>query len=423
MIRVHRRSSAANTKPRERGFALLLVFLLSASIAISLYIELPRVAFESQRTREALTIERGNQYKRAIQLFVRANKRYPNKIEDLESFNDKRYLRHRFTNPMTGKDDWRMVHVGPTGMLTDSLVQKAKNPLGGKDDDKDQQASADQPGSTAPNAKNLRPSDLMNLTSPSGPGGPPPVDPNQPAQPYTYSGVTPPYPGQPPQQPYQPGQPYPGQPQQPYQPGQPYPGQVVQPGMMTPGQPYPCPPTPYQPGQLYPPRVVGQPGMPQIAGQPGVIPATLPPNQAGQPCPAGQPGVPQVYPPPPNYGNQPPVPPTQPNAGITAIQAQLYGPRQPPPGVAGGNQQSALGAGIAGVGIPAEFKGEGIMVVKDRSKYKEWEFIYDPKEDKTIVGNAAAAQNQNQNQNPGTGSGGGLGSGSGPGITPNAPPR
>src|SRR6266487_409140 len=158
----------AHPKPRERGFALLLVFLLAASIAISLYMELPRVAFESQRTREELTVERANQYKRAIQLFVRANKRYPSKIEDLESFNDKRYLRHRFIDPMTGKDDWRFVHVGPNGMLTDSQVKKNDNPLGGKDDkDKDQQAS----NSTDPNApasvlnlaKTQRPSDMMNL--------------------------------------------------------------------------------------------------------------------------------------------------------------------------------------------------------------------------------------------------------------------
>ena len=43
------------------------------------------------------------------------------------------------------------------------------------------------------------------------------------------------------------------------------------------------------------------------------------------------------------------------------------------------------------------------MVVKDRTKYKEWEFIYDPKEDKTIVGAAAAQRNQQgggQPQNP-----------------------
>ena len=47
-----------------------------------------------------------------------------------------------------------------------------------------------------------------------------------------------------------------------------------------------------------------------------------------------------------------------------------------------------MGTGIAGVGLPAEYKGEGIMLIKERSKYREWEFIYDPKEDKNIVGPA-----------------------------------
>lgn len=61
-----------------------------------------------------------------------------------------------------------------------------------------------------------------------------------------------------------------------------------------------------------------------------------------------------------------------------------------------------MGTGIAGVGVPKEIKGSGIKVVKERSKYREWEFIYDPKEDKTVVGAAAASQNQQmQNGAPG----------------------
>ncbi len=104
-------------RPRQDGFALLLVFLLAAAISISLYMEVPRIAFETQRNREELAVDRGQQYQRAIQLFVRANKRYPSKIEDLENFNNKRYLRHRYIDPLTGKDDWRPVHVGLTGML------------------------------------------------------------------------------------------------------------------------------------------------------------------------------------------------------------------------------------------------------------------------------------------------------------------
>ena len=54
---------SACVKPRkseERGFAVLMVFVLAAVIAITLYMEMPRVAFEAQRTKEQLLIDRAN---------------------------------------------------------------------------------------------------------------------------------------------------------------------------------------------------------------------------------------------------------------------------------------------------------------------------------------------------------------------------
>ena len=69
---------------KDSGYALLLVLLMGAVIAITLYMEIPRIAFDSQRQKEQLLIERGEQYKRAIQLFVKANNRWPGRIEDLE---------------------------------------------------------------------------------------------------------------------------------------------------------------------------------------------------------------------------------------------------------------------------------------------------------------------------------------------------
>ena len=68
----------------ESGFALLMVFLMGAIIGITLYIEMPRVAFESQRSREQLLIDRGMQYQRAIQLFYRKYKTYPQTMDDLQ---------------------------------------------------------------------------------------------------------------------------------------------------------------------------------------------------------------------------------------------------------------------------------------------------------------------------------------------------
>src|SRR6476659_2397342 len=109
----------------ESGFALLLIFVMAAGIAIALMTQMPRVCFETQRDREQMLIDRGEQYQRAIGLYVRKWNRYPNRIEDLENTNSIRYLRHRYVDPMTGKDDWRMIHAGPGGILLDSLVKKA----------------------------------------------------------------------------------------------------------------------------------------------------------------------------------------------------------------------------------------------------------------------------------------------------------
>src|SRR5580693_5672834 len=117
-------------KTGESGFALLLVFVMAAAIAITLYVEVPRVAFESQRAREQMAIDRGLQYKRAIQLFYRKFQTYPTTLEDLETTRNKRFLRRRYLDPLTGKD-WRLVHVGPGGILTDSTIQPANQAKAG----------------------------------------------------------------------------------------------------------------------------------------------------------------------------------------------------------------------------------------------------------------------------------------------------
>ena len=121
----------------ESGFALLLVFVLAAIVAITLYTEMPRVAFESQRQREQLLISRGEQYQRAIQLFYRKYHTYPQNLDDLETTRNIRFLRRRYIDPMTGKSEWRLIHIGPGGMLTDSLVQPANPGSTDKDKDKD----------------------------------------------------------------------------------------------------------------------------------------------------------------------------------------------------------------------------------------------------------------------------------------------
>jgi hypothetical protein len=50
---------ASKSTSSESGFALLLVFLMASLIAISLYMEMPRVAFQAERQKEQLLMERG----------------------------------------------------------------------------------------------------------------------------------------------------------------------------------------------------------------------------------------------------------------------------------------------------------------------------------------------------------------------------
>ncbi len=115
---------AAYPRNPESGYALLFIFAMAAVVAISLYTQLPKVVFEAQRDKEQLLIDRGEQYSRAVQLFVHKFNRFPGTIDELENSNNMRFLRRRYVDPMTGKADWRMIHAGPGGVLTDSINSK-----------------------------------------------------------------------------------------------------------------------------------------------------------------------------------------------------------------------------------------------------------------------------------------------------------
>jgi hypothetical protein len=111
-------------RSRQNGSALLIVFVFAAMIAIMLYKEMPVAAFEAQRQKEQLLMDRGNEYKRAVKLYVRKFQTFPPSIEALENTNRMRFLRNRYVDPYTGKDDWRLLHAGPGGIILDSKVKK-----------------------------------------------------------------------------------------------------------------------------------------------------------------------------------------------------------------------------------------------------------------------------------------------------------
>src|SRR5215469_2438109 len=96
----------------EQGFMLLGVVVLIFLLLLALSIAAPKVARALRRDREVEAIHRGNEYVRAIQLYYRKNGHYPGSMEQLEKANNIRYLRQKYTDPMTGKADWRLIHQG-----------------------------------------------------------------------------------------------------------------------------------------------------------------------------------------------------------------------------------------------------------------------------------------------------------------------
>ena len=440
-----------STRPSEqRGFALLVIFLIAAAVAFTMYQELPRAAFESARDKEQLVMDRGNQYKRAIQVFYAENKRYPAELKDLESANNKRYLRRRYIDPLTGQDEWRLIHTNGS-FLTDSLVQKppAQNargglpgqgqtpgggPLGANNmnsaaaPDASNNSTDPAAAATAPALNPMamqRPSDRRfppgaGFPQPPGsnPGGPAVGGANafgvnsaayDPSDPRTWPAITIASPTGQPGQPQQPGAG--AQPARGNQPFSPASGVANQPTQIQGnlgqgnfgqnnfgqsnfgqgngqggGNPQPSTlfnPNPTDPNGLGaapvqndPQSVPQAPGSPNAAfgGQPSPVP------QLRSPFSAGQAGAQQAA----NLalgGFNPQAPPSQQpnpalpgnnsgNAALNAIDNALFRPNQAP---ATGPTGSP---GIAGVA--SKFKGPSIKAYRERTKYQEWEFVYEP---------------------------------------------
>jgi type II secretory pathway pseudopilin PulG len=96
----------------EQGFMLVGLIVAIFFILLVLSVAAPKVAEALRREREVEAIHRGNQYVRAIRLYYRKTNTYPGSIEALEKTNNIRFLRQRYVDPMTGKDDWRLIKVG-----------------------------------------------------------------------------------------------------------------------------------------------------------------------------------------------------------------------------------------------------------------------------------------------------------------------
>ncbi len=364
------RSSGA----RRSGYALLFIYMMAAVIGIMLYMAVPRVAFESQRDREQLLIDRGEQYKRAVQLYVRKFNRFPVDIAALENTQNIRFLRKQYVDPMTGKNEWRLIHVGPGGAFTDSLVygqQQKKDATSGPQTfiATVNEFNTNQTGQQGVNlATRRRPSDDPGApgSDPGNPGsgsgsGPVMVLPDGRIVPATSTGVpaptgAPPAPGQPPPQ---------------------FAGNYGQPG------------SPIQPGAT-PPGFQSQPNNTATQGNA----ANLINQILTTPRPGGLNG----------QGGFTPSDPTQANTG-GVFGGAINGTA--PAGNTGVSAGTGLGGTVVGggiAGVASKQEQEGIKLYNERSSYNEWEFVYDMSKDTSRTGGANAVPNSNMGQQQGNGS-------------------
>lgn len=115
----HRFSTHHRHSP-EDGYTLVAAMFLLFIFTIGLSVAVPAVSRQIQLDRERETVERGKQYQRAIQLYYRRFHAYPPTLDALIETNNIRFLRKRYIDPMTRKDDWRPILFGqnkaPTAM-------------------------------------------------------------------------------------------------------------------------------------------------------------------------------------------------------------------------------------------------------------------------------------------------------------------
>jgi type II secretory pathway pseudopilin PulG len=108
---MHRRDTRTK-RGGERGYILLAVLFLVMMVMITLALAAPKIAADIQRDREVEMVHRGQQYVRAIKLYYKKFGAYPPNLDALVKTNEIRFLRKRYKDPMTGKDDWHLIHFG-----------------------------------------------------------------------------------------------------------------------------------------------------------------------------------------------------------------------------------------------------------------------------------------------------------------------
>jgi len=110
----------------EEGYLLLGAIVAIALVMIAVSVAAVKVSFELRREREEESVQRANQYVRAIREYYLKFGRYPGSVDQLKNTNNIRFLRQEYVDPLTGKADYRLIIVGqnktqPTGFFGQPL--------------------------------------------------------------------------------------------------------------------------------------------------------------------------------------------------------------------------------------------------------------------------------------------------------------
>lgn len=117
-------------RKNEGGYILLVLLVMVTLAMIALGAAMPRIIQEARREREDELLHRGHEYERAIQLYFRRFGRYPASLDQLENTNNLRFLRRRYKDPITGKDEWRLIHLGEALAKPKGAVVNGATPAG-----------------------------------------------------------------------------------------------------------------------------------------------------------------------------------------------------------------------------------------------------------------------------------------------------
>jgi len=106
--------------PSDEGYILIAVIFMLAILMISLSVAAPAIKRDIQRDRELETMQRGKQYIRAIKMYYKKFGSYPPSADALVKTSEIRFLRRKYIDPTSGKDEWKPIHFGqnkaPTAM-------------------------------------------------------------------------------------------------------------------------------------------------------------------------------------------------------------------------------------------------------------------------------------------------------------------